>query len=350
MIGGTGGALAGGAGGAGGTTAAGGGGQSGAGGAAVPAIPDLVFTMVGTIQPGAEAMFCMLGRMPMDGKTAVPSAESHYTPGSHHFLVFRTDLTSIPAGADKSHLCGTTNTTVAVSGGSNGMTAFEAAQGSTGSYYEAQTPDARRDLPPGVAHVFQPGEILNLTAHYLNTTTNTIDSQIEFRLHRMDPAKVEQEAGTFFLLDTQLNIPANSAVTATRRCPITKDLNLGLLWSHMHARGYSFQATTDDAVAMQQLGGAVVYNQPGPDGWAEPHVQTYPYAPPTTLHAGSKLTIACTYHNATSRTFVFGQSAETAEMCLLHGMYWPRSDAATERCTNGTSTTGTPGPIPAGGM
>jgi len=207
-----------------------------------------------------------------------------------------------------------------------------------------------RDLPPGVAHVFQPGEILNLTAHYLNTTTATIDSRIEFRLHLMNPADVKQEAGTFFLMDTQLNIPANSAVTASRRCPITKDLNLGLLWSHMHARGYSFQATTDDAAAMQQLGSSVVYDQPGPDGWSEPHLQSYPYDPPITLHAGSKLTIACTYHNTTSRSFVFGQSAATGEMCLLHGMYWPRLDGATERCTNGVSTTGTPGPIPAGGM
>src|SRR5262249_26338566 len=143
------------------------------------------------------------------------------------------------------------------------------------------------------------------------------------------------------------SIPPNSQVTAARACPIPKDLNLGLLWSHMHSRGYSFKATTDDPVAQQQLGGDV-YDQPGPAGWEEPHVQSYPYDPPVTLHAGSKLTIACTYRNTTSRTFTFGQSAETAEMCLLHGMYWPRLDGATERCANGVSTTGTAGPIPAG--
>ncbi len=334
---------------AGGAPATGGGGQGGAGGAAQPAIPDLVFNMTGTIEAGAEAMFCMFSQMPTAGKTAVPSAESHYTPGSHHFLVFRTNLTSIPAGADTAHLCGTTDTTVAVTGGSNGLAAAESAKGSTGSYYEAQTPDAHRDLPPGIAHVFQPGEILNLTAHYLNTTDATIDSHIEFRLHRMDPADVVQEAGTFFLLDTQLNIPPNSQVTATKACPITKDVNLGLLWSHMHARGYSFRAYTDDPVATQQLGGDV-YDQPGPDGWSEPHVQTYPVNPPVILHAGSKLTIACTYRNTEARTFTFGQSAATAEMCLLHGMYWPRLDSATEGCTNGVATTGKPGPIPTSGM
>jgi copper type II ascorbate-dependent monooxygenase-like protein len=314
-----------------------------------PYAPDIVFHMTGTIEGGAEAMFCMLVQMPTGQKTAVPSAESHYTPGSHHFLVFRSNLTSIPEGAGVSHLCGTADTTVAVAGGSNGIASAESVMGSTGSYYEAQVPDSRRDLPPGVAHVFAPGEILILTAHYLNTTEETIDSTIEFRLHLMDPADVKEEAGTFFLLNTQLNIPPGSEVTTTRTCPMPKDINLGILWSHMHARGWAFRAWTDDPVAMKQLGGDV-YDQPGPDGWAEPHVQNYPYDPPVTIHAGSNLIFSCTYHNMTDQTFTFGQSAATAEMCLLHGMYWPRQDMATERCTNGTTMSDAPMPLPAGGM
>ena len=316
--------------------------------ASTPARPDIVFTMSGTIQAGAEAMFCMYAQLPNE-ETAIPSAESHYTPGSHHFLVFRTNLTEVPAGGDRSHLCGEPDTTVAVTGGANGIASLESTKGTTGSYYEAQVPDSRRDLPPGVAHVFQPGEILMLTAHYLNVTDATIESTIEFRLHTMDPKDVKEEAGTFFLLDTQLDIPPNSAVTFTQTCPIPKDLNLGILWSHMHGRGYSFRAWTDDPMAMQQLGGDV-YDQPGPDGWEEPHVQNYPFDPPITLHAGSKLMFACTFHNTTSQTFRFGQSAAKNEMCLLHGMYWPRLDTATERCSNGTSSGDTPVPIPVGGM
>jgi hypothetical protein len=221
--------------------------------------------MNGHIDAGAEAMFCMYVQMPMDGKTAVPSAESHYTPGSHHLLVFRTTLKSIPDGEDVSHVCGAPGVTVAKTGQSNGISSAESAQGNNGSYYEAQTPVARRDLPAGVAHVFMPGEILILTAHYLNTTEAAIESKIEFRLHRMDPSQVKQEAGTFFLLNTDLNIPAHSEITVTKSCPIPKDIQLGLLWSHMHARGYAFRAWTDDPVTTMQLGGDV-YEQPGPAG------------------------------------------------------------------------------------
>ena len=131
-----------------------------------------------------------------------------------------------------------------------------------------------------------------------------------------------------------------------------QDVNLGLLWSHMHSRGYAFRAWTDDADATQKVGGADIYDQPGPDGWAEPHVQTYPEDPPVTLHAGSNLMIQCTYRNTTTQTFTFGQSAATAEMCLLHGMYWPRLkdangsvDSNAERCTSGMSSSDMPVPL-----
>ena len=77
-----------------------------------PGLPDLVFSMHGLIEAGAEAMFCQYVQMPTDATTAIPSAESHYTPGSHHFLVFRTNLTSIPAGGDKSHVCGEPDNTI----------------------------------------------------------------------------------------------------------------------------------------------------------------------------------------------------------------------------------------------
>jgi hypothetical protein len=258
--------------------------------------------------------------------------------------VYRTSLTEIPDGQGVSHLCGDPDQTVATVGGANGLQGGESARGNLGSYYEAQVPSSRRDLPPGVAHVFQPGEILSLTAHYLNVTDKEIDSQIELRLHRMDPDKVKVEAGTFFLLNTQLNIPPHMQVTTTRSCPITQDLNLAILWSHMHERGESFRAWTDDPVALAQLGGDI-YTEPGPAAWEDPHVQNYPADPPIILHAGSNLMISCTYRNTTSQTFRFGLSAATAEMCLLHGMYWPRLDSATERCTNGVTMSEKPIPL-----
>jgi hypothetical protein len=123
-----------------------------------------------------------------------------------------------------------------------------------------------------------------------------------------------------------------SRVTVTRSCPIAQDMDLALLWSHMHSRGVDFVATTDDPVASARIG--ALYQT---TSWSEPQPRAFPYEPPVTLHAGSTITYSCTYDNPSDQTFVQGQSAATNEMCILHGMYWPRQDAATELCLSGAS-------------
>jgi hypothetical protein len=291
------------------------------GGAADAAWPDVVFTLSGHVDAGGEVFNCLYVTMPSDGETAVPRAESHYTPGSHHFLTYRTNYAAIPNGGDTVHICSDA----------------EQFQGITGSYYEAQTPDAERDLPPGVAHIFQPGEVMLLTAHYLNATGTGFDTHVEFRLHTMDPANVTYEAGSVYFYNPQISIPPLSEITVRRTCPISQDINLALLWSHMHSRGIGFTATTDDSAATDQVGD--LYSTMT---WSEPQPRVFPYDPAVTLHGGSKITYECTYRNTTQQTIISGQSARTNEMCILHGMYWPRQDSKTEMCVLGTSTTDAP--------
>src|SRR5258706_15987897 len=68
---------------------------------ATPTLADVVFSLSGHVDGGGEAFDCVYVRMPADrGSIAVPSAESHYTPGSHHFLVYRTSYDSLPDGGD----------------------------------------------------------------------------------------------------------------------------------------------------------------------------------------------------------------------------------------------------------
>src|SRR5262249_50817886 len=63
-----------------------------------PSSPDVQFAMQVDVSPGAELISCEYFKFPTDlGTIAVPSAESEFTPGSHHLLAYRTDLTDIPA-------------------------------------------------------------------------------------------------------------------------------------------------------------------------------------------------------------------------------------------------------------
>src|SRR5207302_6730014 len=55
---------------------------------------DTTFTMQLTVAAGMETTLCQFVRMPK-GLAYATSAHHEYTPGSHHMLLYRTDLTTI---------------------------------------------------------------------------------------------------------------------------------------------------------------------------------------------------------------------------------------------------------------
>jgi hypothetical protein len=276
------------------------------------------FEMNIKVAAGAELHRCMYARFPDDrGVIAVPSVESHYTVGSHHMLAYRTELTAIPAGKEGLLDC--------FDGG--------ASRNERGSYYEAQEPDVKRDLPKGIAHEFQPGEVLVLEAHYINTTDKDVDAHIELITHTMNPDDVEQEAGTIYFNDTNINVPPHGTAHSQMTCTLTQDISLAQLWSHMHARGVNFVVETDDQGARDALG--TLYTE---TDWAEPKPRIYPSDPPVVLHSGTHISFGCDFKNDSDMSFKFGQSAETNEMCILHGMYWPRMPRASEQCMGGVTS------------
>ena len=272
----------------------------------------VMFEMDLRVPAGAELHRCIYAQFPSDrGVIAVPRVESHYTPGSHHLLAYRSELTAIPE--DRGGLLDCYE---------SGATANQ-----RGSYYEAQQPDEDRELPEGVAHKFEPGEVLILEAHYINSTEHDLDAHVEMITHTMNVDDVKEEAGTIYFNNFRINVPARGSAHTEMSCTLPQDINLASLWSHMHARGVKFVAETDDAEAAEKLG--TLYEELD---WAEPKPRVYPSDPPVTLHAGTSITFGCDFQNDTDRPFRFGISAETGEMCILHGMYWPRMPRAAEQC------------------
>jgi hypothetical protein len=278
------------------------------------------FAFDATIPAGQEMFKCIYGQFPTDSVTAVSGAESHYTPGSHHVLAYRSDLTAVPADQ-------------------KGV--WDCADGSwfthqRGSYYEAQQPEEERHLPDGIAHKFMPGEVIILQAHYINVTDADIDAHVQLKLHTIDVDDVKEEAGTIYFNDTSISIPPHARAGVTMTCPIPQDINLAFLWSHMHKRGTHFVVTTDDPIAAEKLGGAMLYEE---HDWSEPKPREYPEGEEYELHAGSHITFSCEFQNDSDDTFKFGNSAETNEMCILHGMYWPRMSTLSEQCYIGRIAT-----------
>lgn len=280
-------------------------------------LDDINYKFDVTVPAGGEELRCIYAQLPDDrGVMAVSDVESHYTPGSHHLLAYRSNLTSIPEGYENVWDC------------SDGLWQINM----RGSYYEAQRPDEEHKLPEGIAHKFQPGEVLILQAHYVNATDKDLQANVDFTLHPTDESKITQEAGSIYFNDINILVPPRDEAKATMRCELPQDIHLALLWSHMHERGTHFIAETDDPGA-QALG--TLYEE---DDWAEPDQRTYPTDDTAILHAQSHITFTCTFQNQGDTPFVFGQSAHDNEMCILHGMYWPRMSQAAEQCLLGMTT------------
>lgn len=281
-----------------------------------PGPASIRFSMDTDVGAAVEIEKCRYVSMPTDrGEMAINSAVSHYTPGSHHFLVYRTSLTAIPSGSEVVHDCVSASVFSVV----------------RGTYYEAQAPESKRELPPKIAHVFAPGEILILQSHYVNTTPSTLHSHVEFELRPIDRDTISAEAGTIFFYNPSIEIPPRTTRTVTRTCPLAEDIHLALLWSHMHERGVGFEATTDDPTAAQALGPLYAT-----DDWSAPVPRAF--GNDALLPGGSHITYACRFYNQTDDTIVQGLSARTNEMCILHGMYWPRQPPVTELCLGGISS------------
>ncbi|HKU38102.1 MAG TPA: hypothetical protein VJR89_08145, partial [Polyangiales bacterium] len=165
---------------------------------------------------------------------------------------------------------------------------------------------------------------------------------VELTLRTLDADDIRAEAGTIYFNDSDIHVPPFALASASMSCPLPEDMHLLLLWSHMHARGVRFVVETDDPAAAAMLGSPLYEAR----GWAEPQAKSYPVRRDAVLHAGSRIHFRCEYENDGERTYRFGSSAATDEMCILHGMYWPRTSRDYEQCLIGRMTSTSRSAVP----
>lgn len=275
------------------------------------------------VEVGEEVQLCKFIRMPSDGRElSISRMEHDYTPGSHHFLVFRTELTEMPEGGDVFTPC-------AEGGGGAGSSWMSQVRGIV---YGAQSEVGEFDFPDGVGMHVSPGELMLVQAHYLNTSNMALDAKMNFHLEFVEAAEVSQEAGVLFFFNPKIHLNPNAQGSASLSCPIRSDISLAFAASHMHRRGISFHAETDDIASPAMQEGALYTTT----DWEEPLPRNFG-ADGGLIHAGSTITYTCDFANDTANPVVAGASADTNEMCMFVGMYWPRQDQAMEWCYDGVT-------------
>jgi hypothetical protein len=250
-----------------------------------------------TVGPGQEIYKCQTFVNPFGADAEIATFHSSMSVGSHHLLVLYQENA---VASDLTDCSGLTFGPMP---------------------YAAQQPESEISYPTGIAALVKSTQGLRLVAHYLNaTTTETIHATVQVTLSRAPAGSVTQHAGVIFLNNVGALLPGTGGVPPYTVKTISADwttpapMSLLYAFGHMHQRTQSLTATYN---------GTMLYTS---DSWDNAPLQHY--QPALQLPAGTTITWSCTINNDTGGTLVFGESAQTDEMCIFNGQYYPAvSDA-----------------------
>lgn len=267
-------------------------------------------SMKASVAAGQEIEQCQFVVSP-DEVLYLNRDEVRYEPGSHHFLLYRTSYSDIPAQKDDGRPVDTSGVFDCSSGVTDGWSVTDVIGGS-------QNPAGNSvvDFPPGVAVRIEPRTVFLLNTHYINTTTRDLDAEVRINLHTIAEEEVHTEGALLFWYDPFIKVPAQSSAEASMRCNIGSDVTFVNMTSHMHARGVGFDA---------RLNGDTVYQT---DLWENVPVKSFGAG--MAAPAGSQLEFRCSYSNAEQRD-VYQGPRSSDEMCVLIGSYYP-ADLTTTYC------------------
>lgn len=269
------------------------------------------FEMSLRLAPGQEAFKCQFVKMPADAKFVV-GGRHEYTTGSHHLLLFKTELTAIPAGLDGVRDCYETGS------GANLMSYVR------GVVYGAQEATGQTTYPSGVGLPVKAEDVLLLQTHYLNASSSPLEARVKLQLDLGKAENIRVNAGVLFFYNPFIHVPATSMAKSSMRCRLRQGVTVLGAVSHYHKRGTSYGAYLD-----------------APDGtpatspfytstdWEHPR----PMNTPVTVPEGARIRFECTYDNmAGTRPYYQGQSADENEMCMFMGLYYPALERRDEIC------------------
>jgi hypothetical protein len=164
--------------------------------------------------------------------------------------------------------------------------------------------------------------MMRIEMHYINSTDADITAMATSEFYAAPDASIHDEASILFIGSPDINLPAGSTMTLEEYFAPSR-ANLDLSTSKFFAiTGHTHHLGTDMQVAMAPTSGGTqtpIYT-PNPFVWSEPLTQTH--SPEFTVPAGGGFDFKCSYHNTTTATVMFGESAND-EMCFFWAYYYP---------------------------
>lgn len=247
------------------------------------------------IPAGSEREVSIYQNSPVTGTQWVKGVQFRMREGSHHFILYTLDgeAENIAQGSIRSDV------------------EFEMKRSTRTFVFGVQTPEATYNFPPGVAVRVEPGEGIDMNAHYVNNSTGLYKGEAYVNLYTTPESEVTHEAIPMLEADISFTIPPNTTYTRKKNWgPFGKRTHLVIFTTHAHKRMKSFRVfkitpAKDTTLLYQSF------------NWHEPPVLTEEivFQPTDVLYSET------TWHNETSQPIRFGYTSED-EMNVLLGYYW----------------------------
>jgi hypothetical protein len=244
-----------------------------------------------------------------------------YTPGSHHFILWHTPYANIPKVDKNANIVDTSGVFDCLDGP---QSYFDVDQ-LLGGAQAADAPPILGNLPSDTALHITAGSVLIMDLHVLNASTKPLDTTVLMNLDTIPQSQVKQEAGIYFFYNPFIVVPPNAMAQARMSCPVTSNVTLANIQTHMHKQGLGGVVNLRDSAG--NMVQPAMYTS---HVWTDPPVTEF--QPGMAVKAGQQMDYFCNYQNTGTTAVYQGPTAAHNEMCVLVGAYYPR-DLKFEDCS-----------------
>lgn len=267
-----------------------------------------------TIEAHQEITYCYYFKTPNTEAYSIKRWESVMSTGSHHLILFTTPQLGQPEGTVSSTNC-------SITGGGGGGANIAS------WVYSAQTASANLMLPADdgagkpVAMDIGPGQAAFVQMHYNNTGDAPLVARAVINAEAYDAGVATTKTFAYITFDGTIDIPANpTPTTESLDCNISPTSKVWMMSTHAHQRATHTEVRDGASVVFQS------------DDWEHPGAAKWMDAPFYSFSSG-KLTSSCTWSNPDNFEVHAGDSANTDEMCMASGYYFPATKSTI--CYNG---------------
>jgi hypothetical protein len=244
--------------------------------------------------PDSEILQCHYFKLPNDAAAEVARIKVQFPQGSHHVHVYHAAV-DVP-----DHVENCTNID---------WTTWSLVVG-------VQTSPIDWQLPDGVTVPIAPHEQLMVQVHWLNTTPEPIDREIDVSLYPTD--KSTAHLGVVFGVAKDVYMVPGQSKSVGGFCPIPAGVNLTAMMGHFHARGTHYSV---DLRKSGEATGQTVY-----EAADEQTFEFKRYDLPPVPQPGQGLVFQCDFSNTTDGVITWGANTVTQEHCNMAAYYYPATE------------------------